>query len=459
MSQASTTLRLALLVFACQIVAAAAILAGSGAYVRWEIARQTDAAVDVLRDDLLAVYARDGLPGLARTIGDRATRRVTPGAVVLLADARHRPVAGNLSAWPADATPGRHGATMTLRRTGHDGPETVRVRVTRLPEGSALLSGLAVRGETRAIAVLADASVAALVLAALLAAVAAWLAARMFASRLAEPVRALEAAQRGDLSLRVLPGGGHDAFAALATVVNATLDRLHALIDELRLATDAMAHDLKSPVTRLRAALDRAGDAATDPAAARAIAQAQEEAGRLLAIIETSLSIRRADAGVGHDGFVAVDLAAMLSDLAEIYGPVAEDAGRAVVVLSGPAAMRPVQRELLGQAIGNLIDNGLKYGAGTITLSVTETSTGLSLSVADEGRGIPAALREAALRRFGRLDSARSASGAGLGLSLVAAVARLHGGHLILDDAVPGLIATIRLPAAAEKVACAPTSP
>jgi signal transduction histidine kinase len=441
---ASATVRLALLVFACQVVAAAILLGGIGVYIRYQSAADVRVRAEEVRDDLLSVYGREGTAALARIIATRAHRHAGSGAVVLLADRDYRRIAGNLPVWP-EALKGRaQGADVALARTLGTPPEPMRLRATRLPDGNHLLTGIVLRGERRAIAVVEDASLAALGLALL----AAWASARMFAARLAEPVAALEAARRGDLSRRVTDIAGGDSFAALGRVVNATLEQLHDLVAELTLASDAMAHDLKSPLTRLSAALDRA--AAVEDAAAmrREVARAQDEAARLLAIVATALSIRRAEAGVGRDAFGAVDIGAMLDDLAEIYGPVAEDAGRRIVVEAAGAEVVPAHRELLGQALGNLIDNALKYGAGTITLAARRGGEGLEFEVRDEGPGIAAADRAAALKRFGRLDTARSSEGAGLGLSLVAAVAKLHGGRLELADAAPGLAARLILPVA-----------
>ncbi len=323
----------------------------------------------------------------------------------------------------------------------------MRLRATRLPDGMHLATGMLLRSERRAIEVVEDASLVALLLARILAAAAALASARMFAARLAEPVAALEAARHGDLSRRVTDITGGDSFAALARVVNATLERLQALVGDLTFATDAMAHDLKSPLTRLSAALDRAAAAGDVDAMAQGIARAQDEAGRILAIVTTALSIRRAESGVGRDAFAAVDVAAMLQDLAEIYGPLAEDADRAIVADTPPSLIVTAHRELLGQAIGNLIDNALKYGAGPITLTARKTGGEVSLTVRDEGPGIRPEDRAAALQRFGRLDAARTRNGAGLGFSLIAAVATLHEGRLDLADADPGLAASVVLPA------------
>lgn len=271
------------------------------------------------------------------------------------------------------------------------------------------------------------------------------IAARMIERRLGRTVATADAVAAGDLTRRVPLGGGNDAFEALARAINAMLDRIAALVGELKLATDGLAHDLRAPLTRLRATLERALAAAPDEAGRATILRAMEEGERLLAMLDTALRITRAEAGLGREAFGAVDIHAMLDGLADMFGPLAEDRGMSVTVAPGEPIAVNANREMLGQALANLVDNALKYGAGAITLSAETGPREVTISVADEGRGIPPEAREDALKRFGRLDAARHEGGAGLGLSLVAAVAHLHGGTLTLGDNAPGLIATMTI--------------
>lgn len=442
----STTFRFAALVFLLQIAAAATLLAAIRTVVLRQVSAGAAEAGEVLRQDLLAVRAAGGDAELARAIALRTTRVVTPGSVMLLADARGRRIAGNLAAFPPNVAADRKPVQVELYRITHDAPEAMLLRATALPGGNRLLTGSVVEGERRAVRLLEAATLFALSLAIAFAALAAWLAARMIVVRLEATVATLDAVRDGDLSRRVPADRSGDAFAALAQSVNAMLGRVDGLVAELTIATDGLAHDLKSPLTRLRSALERAAAAVTEPAAQDAVDRALAEGERLLAMVETALRITRAEAGIGKESFTPVDLAVELEEIAEIYGPVAEDAGRAIrVAIAGPATL-PLHRELLGQALGNLVDNALKYGAGTITLALDVGGDTATVSVADEGTGIAPADRDAALRRFGRLDTARGGTGAGLGLSLVAAVARLHGGTVRLGDAAPGLVVAIDLP-------------
>jgi signal transduction histidine kinase len=242
--------------------------------------------------------------------------------------------------------------------------------------------------------------------------------------------------------------GSRDALATLGVAINGALERVETLMTELRMATDGLAHDLKSPLTRMRVVLERAATRVDDPAALDSLDRALAEADRLFALVQTALSITRAEAGIGRESFVAIDLAAELEGIAEMYAPLVEDAGRTLsVAVEAKPTMVAVHRELLAQALGNLVDNSLKYGAGSITVALrARGADAIELDVADRGPGIPAARHGDALRRFGRLDDARSGTGAGLGLSLAAAVARLHGGTLRLGDAGPGLVVTMMLP-------------
>lgn len=446
MTWRSTTLRFALLVFLLQVASGIALLGITSAVVRSQIESDAATRADTLREDLLVTYKQGGLSALAQAVRVRTGQMTTPGMVLLLTDPRGKVVAGNLTVWPPALASRKRHALVRLYRTGHAAPEAMWVRETRLANGGRLLTGSVVEGEQRIVAYLEGSAAAGLSLAVLFAAFAASLAARLIVSRLKATVATLEAVRDGNLGRRIEEDHSGDAFAALAEAVNRTLERIEGLVGELKIATDGLAHDLKSPLTRLNSALERAAVAAHEPAVQVALDRALDEGERLLAIVETALRISRAEAGVGRDSFVPIDLASALTDLAEIYGPVAEELGRSVEVEASDPVTLAVHRELFGQAIGNLVDNALKYGAGPITLRLVRSRGAVTIAVDDRGPGIPPARHEAALARFGRLDEARQGSGAGLGLALVGAVARLHGGTLSLADAGPGLSVRIHLP-------------
>ncbi|WP_312489405.1 HAMP domain-containing sensor histidine kinase [Sphingomonas sp.] len=408
---------------------------------RGEIAAQAeDAAID-LRDELAGVWLSGGREAVRQAVIRRLTTDRVPLSVILLTDPQGRFVTGNIAEWPPNVPlPGA--ATIEIFRIGHSQPERMRVVSLHLPDGSRILAGHVVESELRVALAMEEAMAVGMAAAIILAALAAWIAARMIERRLEDTVATAHAVAAGDLSRRVMPSGGDDAFDALAHAVNAMLERIALLMTELKIATDGLAHDLRSPLTRLRATLERALSECREEGARIGVARALDEGDRLLAMLDTALRISRAEAGLGRDAFVETDLADMARDVADMFEPLAEDRGMTIQAEAPETLVARVHRELLGQAIANLVDNALKYGSGAVTIRAEE---GPVLIVADDGPGIPPDRREEALKRFGRLDAARTESGAGLGLSLASAVAHLHGGTLSLEDHAPGLVVRLDL--------------
>ncbi|MDI6836010.1 MAG: ATP-binding protein [Rhizobiaceae bacterium] len=247
----------------------------------------------------------------------------------------------------------------------------------------------------------------------------------------------------GDLSQRLPVGGSGDEFDRLSQSLNDMLGRIERLNEGLRQVSDNIAHDLKTPLTRLR---NKAADAlAEDDDGARraALEGIISESDQLIRTFNALLMISRVEAGSIAAELSDVDLSAIAADAAELYEPVAEEAGQKLATDIAPALSVRGNRELIGQAISNLVDNAIKYGAesdgdGTITLTVAKTGGELRLSVSDHGPGIPAEKRGDVVKRFMRLDESRSKPGTGLGLSLVEAIMALHGGRLELSDTEPG---------------------
>lgn len=441
----STTFRFAALVFLFQIITAAVLLLGPAALLRSQSRAQAVASAENMRDDLLETYSEGGLPALANAVDSRVSRGIERMAVLLVASPSGKVLGGNLDRMPPGLTPGVSYTLIKRNRAGHAVGEAMLVQSVRLPDGYILLTGTVVESERQILSRLERASMLALALSVVFAALAAFFSTRFILNRLGASIATLSSVRQGNLSRRVPPDDTGDAFALLGSEVNQALDRVAALNDELKIATDTLAHDLKSPLTRMRTALDRVAQHVRDPASQASVDQALAESERLMSIIETALSITRAEAGLGRESFAVCDLSELLNNVAEIYSPLVEDQGRAMVVRAPASFEMPVHRQLLDQLIGNLVDNALKYGAGTITLSLTPDDVGATIVVADEGPGIAPEKRDQALRRFSRLDDARGGGGAGLGLSLVQAVAHLHKGTVELRDAAPGLEVVVGL--------------
>jgi signal transduction histidine kinase len=268
--------------------------------------------------------------------------------------------------------------------------------------------------------------------------------------------RTAERVVAGNLSDRVPLRGSGDEFDQLASNLNGMLDQIERLMTGMREVTDNVAHDLKTPLARLRARLELALLGGVDAAAQNAaIRGAIDEADRMLATFNALLSIAEAEAGAGRGRTSPLDLAEIARGAVELYEPMAEEQGFALQFHGEPGAMVRGDRNLLSQAIANLIDNALKYGAGEgerpneIRLSVHNGEGRAVLEVCDRGPGIPAGDREAVLDRFVRLEPSRSTPGNGLGLSLVRAVAHLHGSTVELRDNAPGLKVQLEFPVVA----------
>jgi signal transduction histidine kinase len=217
----------------------------------------------------------------------------------------------------------------------------------------------------------------------------------------------------------------------------------------MREVTDDIAHDLRSPISRLRSRIEVALMSSKEPAVWReALEQTLKDADDLLAVFNALLTIALAESGAARDRFTEIDLSAVVRDAAEVYEPLAEEKGIRLEV-DAPAPVR-LQGEphLLSQAVANLLDNAVKYvpEGGRVRVLVASGGGRARLEVADDGPGIPESFRAKAFERFSRLEASRSLPGSGLGLSLVRAVARLHGGSVALEDARPGLVAVLELP-------------
>ncbi len=259
----------------------------------------------------------------------------------------------------------------------------------------------------------------------------------------------------GNLSERVPVTKRNDEFDGLAQNLNQMLDRIEQLMLGLKEVTDNVAHDLKTPLTRMRNRAEAAlRDGQSEPVQREALETVIAESDQLIKTFNALLMIARAEAGAPSGAFADVDLSAVAADVAELYGPVAEDAGMALETHVTDGIMARANRELIGQALVNLVENALKYyepaegKAGKITVGIRRLNDRVLIEVGDNGPGIAPEDRGRVVERFVRLEKSRTEPGSGLGLSLVAAVARLHKGQFRIEDNQPGVRAVIDLPAA-----------
>jgi signal transduction histidine kinase len=434
----TTTFRLTLLygaVFAFGVMALMGI-------VYWRTAdylsRQADQVVQVEAQALAKVDAQS-LPG---RIAQEEARDVRHLYVYGLFSREGERVAGNARRLPSDLKPG--GAPGALsRKDGY--PEGARATVVRLPWGELLLVGrdvtqlAQIRGIIVQTLVLSGAAI-------LLAGLALGAALSL---RPLRRIRDIQAVSRkitaGDLAARLPVSGSHDELDALAEIVNGAMADIERLVGEIRSVGDAVAHDLRTPLTRLRARLYRLHETTADPGAAQALEEALAETDALLARFRALLRLSELEARQRRSGFQALKLEDVVQDVAALYEPVAEAAGVALSVEA--QALPEIQGDpgLLFEAIGNLVDNAIKFtpSGGRAVIRAATGPHGPRVDVVDNGPGVPPEEREAVLQRFYRSARDRQRPGSGLGLSLVVAIARLHDFAFELADARPGLRATL----------------
>ena len=447
----STTARLIAPMFLFQLVATDCVLLFVRTAGQQALEREQRNLVADLRDDFLAEYRWGGLVGLRRAIDARVEPGGREAPVLLLVGGDGRRIAGNLRAWPPVIPPRSTWVVLPLYRENGTVPETMALTATPLPGGVRFLAGRAIEGDAQLRRGYEQGLVAALLLAIPMG----LLISLVFGGLVSRRVGALAATARqvreGVLHARAPLDDSGDGFDLLSQQMNAMLDQIERLVTELRMVTDGLAHDLRSPLTRLRSLIEQLATHAEDRQVRAALEAATAEADKLGAMLATAIQISRAEAGIGRERFAETDIAELLSGLVELYAPLAEEKGLVLVGDCRAELCAPIDRELIGQALSNLIENAIAYAGGTagggsrIVVAAAATDGQLVLTVADDGPGIAAADRPLALRRFGRLDPARQRTGSGLGLSLVEATARLHGGTVELADNAPGLCVRLRI--------------
>lgn len=439
----STIARFVALLFVTQLLLIAATLFYFERSAQGALQAQQKASTLELRDELIDGYHVGGSTQLAHLIMLHLASTEGEGVLLLLADGSGAPIVGNLDGWPSTLSRSPpEWRIVSLHRRRHSQPDPVGVLVTPLANGQALLVGHVLTGKLQIVQLYRDTMLWVFVTTIPMALLLALVLTRMISRPVRQVAATAEAIGSGELSHRLMLDGSNDAFDELGHGVNAILDRMEGLVSELRVVTDGLAHDLRSPITRLKSALERARIETDDPVALAALDRVMAESDALLAMLTQALQISRAEAGIGRDRFTATNVNRLLTDLGEIYGPVAEDQGVAIAVRAPADLSIALHRELVSQAIGNLIENALKYAAGAtrIELKAERQAGKIAISVSDDGPGIAQENHDEARRKFGRLDPARNLTGSGLGLSLVEATARLHGGSMELIDNEPGLV-------------------
>ena len=416
------------------------------------IENETRSVVNAELSGLADDYRSLGVLGLARAIESRLEDAQRRDAVYLLTDAQGRTIAGNLGGWPPTVEPGGGWVELELIRTDRNRSVPISAASFELVRGERLLVGRDASGLVRFDQALVRAGGLALVAALILSIASGWLLTRLVFSRLTEISDTAQEIVSGDLSRRIPIRGTGDELDRLGVTLNEMLARIDGLVGNLRMTTDSLAHDLRSPLTRLAGQLRKLeeGDL-TENERSAAVTRAEAEITHLLQVLSDLTEISRAEAGLGRSEFEPVDLNQLVVNAAELYGPVAEEKG---VGLSYTGDVSPIagHAPLLTQALSNLIENALRYApeSSEIQISLAESPNENLVQVRDQGPGIDPASLTDVTRPFVTLDASRTEPHSGLGLALVSAVAGLHGGELELRNNTPGpgLSAEIRFPKA-----------
>lgn len=451
----TTAFRLSLVYLAVFAVSVFFILG----YVAWSAGRIFDEQiVETIEAEIAGLAEQYRLAGIRRLVAIVDRRSSQPGAsLYLVTTFQGERIAGNVGSLPPGTLDREGQSEVHYARTEEEAREhEAIVRVFLLPGGFRLLVGRDVEDRTRIRGVIGRAFGLSLLLVGILGCLGGWFVTRRVLKRVDGMTGTTETIMAGDLTGRLQIAGTGDELDRLALNLNAMLDRIGELMTGLSEVSNNIAHDLKTPLTRLRNRADEALRGERDPAELReALERVIEDSDNLIRIFNALLMIARLEAGSASEIMGEFDLAEVARDLAELYEPLAEEAGMAIRLdIAAELPMRG-NRELVGQAVANLIDNAIKYGAEgggggePVLIGAERQGATMRITIADRGPGIPEADRGRVLDRFVRLETARSRPGFGLGLSLAAAVARLHGGALTLADHRPGLEAILSLPAGA----------
>ncbi len=452
----STTFRLALI----SIALFGAVVIGLFVYVYWAtnsfVLSRYDSAIEVERAMLLNTYDTGGRDALIRAIGQRSAAARPEGGVYLLADVSFKPVSGNLEQWPSALNGPNRWSEFSSAAFGSNASREALFRATweTLPDGFHLLVGRDISDLGQFAEQISAALLIAILLIFILAAVASISVTRRTVGRI-ESINATSRAimERG-LGKRIPLRGTADEWDQLAQNLNLMLERIEELMAQVKQVSDNVAHDLRTPLTRIRGRLEKAGFENRLPDHAHSlISETIGDLDDVLRMFSSLTRISQIETTKQTAAFRTVNLVDIATEVVELFDAAAENKGGRVEV----AAEKPVfiigDRDLLFDAMANLVDNAIKHGRedGLVTVCVDGNDSEATLSISDDGPGIPADEFEHVLKRFYRLERSRSTPGNGLGLSLVAAVGHLHGARIMLSDNAPGLRIELHFPIATSK--------
>ena len=446
----TATFRLAF-TYVCLFAASVILLLG---FIYWRTAgfmlRQSDETIGAEVKGLAEQYVRRGIEGLRQVVMERSARASI--SLYLLAGPDGTPLAGNVRAWPVGIASGP--INFSYQRQVEDAKETRpgRAILIILPNNYRLLVGRDMKQESEAEDTIRNTLLYALGLTALFGVIGGAYISRNVMRRLELINRTSQEIMSGDLTRRIPVRGNRDELDHLAGNLNAMLDQIERLMMGMREVADNIAHDLRTPLNRLRNRLE--GVLIGGPPASReetigALEGAIGEADSLIATFNSLLLIAEAETGAHRDTLEPVDLRDVVRDITDLYEPVAEQRGIHLHVSAPASVMVRGNRSLLARAAANLVENALKFtpeGGSVGVVAASPRDEEPYFSVGDTGPGIPEEDRERVLDRFVRLERSRNTPGSGLGLSLVAAVARMHDAHITLDDNGPGLVAKLTFP-------------
>jgi signal transduction histidine kinase len=417
------------------------------------IADEVDLIIDTELTSLEEKFARSGVPGVTDEINLRIDSWGRIGAVYMLADANFERVAGNVTHWPFDGLPSERRPEFEIAtiEPGRRAVHPVRAAVRTLPDGELLLVGTDISQGRRFADKFRFATLTGIGLSTLAAALTGFWFSYRLARRVGAVTRTCQSILAGESGRRLPVAGANDEFDALAISVNHVLDRLEEQAGTLRATFDSAAHDLRAPLHRLRTRMDALllRSPPLEPAVYESIESALREVDHLQRTLATLLQIALAESGAPLAAPAAVDLGGLAQELVELFEPVASAKGIALSSHHEAAAIVQGNRQLLAQLLTNLIENGLKYvpAGGRIDVAVRRLAGAVRLTVSDNGPGIAPQDRARAAQPFTRFAATAGQEGSGLGLSLVAAITRLHRGRLELAGNDPGLKVIVDLPA------------